>query len=141
MGSNKVDIPDFDNEKWLEKLNELFDFLTGRGLPEGVTCKMPKLSKRKARGVIWFLQEITGIIPDNYDVCAVHGNIENTDCMFHFDINNKYYCESALDYAPVAYCGCCIEGVYKSQSYSEKHGMYLCKTCRKELDKGEKENE
>jgi hypothetical protein len=141
MGGNIVDVSDFDNEMWIQKLNELFDFLTGAGLPEGVRCKMPKLTKSNAMTVIWFLQEITGIIPDNYDVCAVHGDIENTDEMFYFELNNKFYCASGMDEAPVAYCGNCCEGVYKSKSYSKKHEMYLCKTCRKELDKEEKENQ
>jgi hypothetical protein len=45
-------IVDFDDETWERKLNQLFDFLIGRKLPDGVSCKMPKLSLSAARSVI-----------------------------------------------------------------------------------------
>jgi hypothetical protein len=124
---------DIDSESWEEKLNELFDFLTGAELPKGVDCKIPHLSKEKAMDIIWFLQEITGIIPENFDRCDICGYIRNTDGMFYSELNGKYYCgESCFDHAPVIHCEECGDVmVYKSRSYSQKDEMYLCKDCRK----------
>lgn len=63
-------------------IQELHDFLTGEGLPKGVTISkrhQPKLSPEKAMTVIWFLQEHLRIIPDIYEMCDVCKNIYDSE--------------------------------------------------------------
>jgi hypothetical protein len=49
----------------------LHDMLTGKSLPDGVTIeRLPNLPDDVAFSVIWYLQEIMRIIPDNYEMCA-----------------------------------------------------------------------
>ncbi|WP_461247691.1 hypothetical protein [Treponema sp. R6D11] len=120
---------------WEEKLNELLEYLTIGKLPEGICCKSPKMSLKKAKSVIWFLQEVTKIIPDEYEVCARCGEIHDSGYGRYFETNWKFYCGDCLDYAPVAHCEeCGNEAGYKKDTYSMKHEMYLCEDCRKEKD-------
>lgn len=53
-----------------EKIQELHDFLTGAELPEGAIAKSPKLTPKSAMTVIWFLQEISGVIPSRFEMCG-----------------------------------------------------------------------
>ncbi len=52
-----------------DKINILYEYLKGEKLPDGVYCKMPKLTASKAFSVIWFLQEIMHCLPDNIEQC------------------------------------------------------------------------
>lgn len=52
-----------------DKVDELYKFLKGEKLPEGTQCKMPKLSASMAFNVIWFLQELSHVLPDNIEQC------------------------------------------------------------------------
>lgn len=52
-----------------DKFVELYDFLTGTKWPDGLTSKMPKLSSKRAFGVIYFLQEVTCCLPDYIEQC------------------------------------------------------------------------
>jgi len=63
-----------------DAVNELFSFLKGEGLPEGMECKMPKLKPDMAFNVIWFLQEHMGILPDNIEMCQSCKSLFDTDC-------------------------------------------------------------
>lgn len=63
----------------LNKVNELYEYLTGGKMPDGVTCKMPKLSNSVAFDVIWFLQEVTCCLPDNIEQCR------ECECLFNSD--------------------------------------------------------
>lgn len=67
-----------------DKFDVLYDYLRGVKLPDGVHCKMPKLSANKAFGVIWFLQEIMHCLPDNIEQCKV--------CKELFDTDSSGYC-------------------------------------------------
>jgi len=117
---------------WEEKLNELLEYLTTGNLPEGVHCKSPKMSPKMAKSVIWFLQEVTKIIPDEYEICEDCGEIHNSDYGRYFETNGKFYCGDCLEYAPVVHCEeCGNEAGYKKDTYSKKHKMYLCKDCKK----------
>jgi hypothetical protein len=55
----------------LGKFNELYDYLRGIKLPEGLrpTEKMPKLSAKMAFSVIYILQEVTCCLPDYIEQC------------------------------------------------------------------------
>jgi hypothetical protein len=126
-----------DNDVWVKKLNELLDYLTIGAVPEGIICAGPKLSVEKANNILWFLSEITGVIPDNYELCAGCGVIHHTDELYYFETNCKYYCSSCVDYAPVCQCEECGKEVYRRRSYSDKDEMFLCKECRKKIRKEE----
>jgi hypothetical protein len=118
---------------WEDKLNELLEYLTTGKLPVGVHCKSPKMSLKKAKSVIWFLQEVTKIIPDEYEICARCGETHNSGYGRYFETNGKFYCGGCLEYAPVVHCEeCGNEAGYKKDAYSEEHEMYLCEDCKKE---------
>ena len=54
----------------IEQVEELYQFLQGT-CPEGIHVKHPpRLTKRKAFNVIWFLQEHLKVLPDNYEQCC-----------------------------------------------------------------------
>ncbi len=55
----------------LGKFNELYNYLRGIKLPERLspTCKMPKLTAKRAFGIIYVLQEITCCLPDCIEQC------------------------------------------------------------------------
>ena len=62
-----------------EKVNELYQFLMGKSLPDGVECKMPKLKPQMAFTVIWFLQEHLHILPDTIERCRNCGELFDSD--------------------------------------------------------------
>ena len=129
------------NEVWNKKMEELWDFLKHRILPEGVGCGIPKLSTQAAMNIVWFLQEVTKVLPDNYDVCDICGDLKKSDYLHYYETNGKNYCESCIGFAPVTECeNCGHEAGYKTQVYSNKHGMYLCGECKKEKRNKVKEN-
>ena len=66
-------------EMTVQKAQELFDMLTGKRIPSGITIPHPpNLSPQQAFGVIWFLQEHLRIIPDTFEMCAVCSTIFDT---------------------------------------------------------------
>ena len=123
-------------DEWKKKVEELWDFLRNRKLPIGVECKTQKLSTQMSRDILWFLQEVTKIIPGDFDICSNCEEIHDTDYLYYFDTNGKSYCECCLPHAPVCRCkNCAEEAGYKSHAYSKIHRMYLCKSCKEELNK------
>ena len=52
-----------------DKIDVLYKYLMGIELPDGVHCRMPKLSANKAFSVIGFLQEIMHCLPDCIEQC------------------------------------------------------------------------
>ena len=55
----------------LEDVRSLHNMLTGKSLPDGVSIEvLPNLTDEVANSVIWYLQEIARVIPDNYEMCA-----------------------------------------------------------------------
>jgi len=124
---------DIESSVWEEKLNELLEYITTGRLPEGVHCKSPKMSPEMAKSVIWFLQEVTRIIPCEYEICARCGEVHNSGYGRCFETNGKFYCGDCLEYAPVVHCEeCGKEAGYGSKAYSKKHEMYLCEECKKD---------
>jgi len=78
-----------------EQVIELFEFLTEGKLPEGWTCKSPRLSKRKAFSVIWYLQERLGVLPDIVEQCCKCGDLFNDEAEgIHIERTGRHYCES-----------------------------------------------
>lgn len=58
----------------LDKVNELFKYLTDEEIPDGVMVKSrPKLSPNKAWSLIWFLQEVTQCLAYHIERCDVCG--------------------------------------------------------------------
>lgn len=62
-----------------DKIDILYKYLMGIELPDGVHCKMPKLSANKAFSVIWFLQEEMHCLPDTIEQCKVCKELFDTD--------------------------------------------------------------
>ncbi len=66
-------------KSYTDAIDELFAMLKGEGLPEGVTCKMPKLKPDVAFSVISFLQEVMGCLPSNIEMCQECKDLFDTD--------------------------------------------------------------
>ena len=65
----------------VEQINEFMDFLTGNKLPEGFTFQQaPKLTRKQAFSVVYYLQERLRLIPDNIEMCQVCGELFDADC-------------------------------------------------------------
>ena len=65
----------------LERVEEFYEFLMGK-VPDGikVSSRMtPKLSKRMAFTIVWFLQEQTQVFPDHYEQCRKCKGLYNTE--------------------------------------------------------------
>jgi hypothetical protein len=126
-------LSDEDSEKWREKLDELILWLTGNKI-EGLRAKHQKVSFPTAKTIVWFLQEMTGIVPDQFEVCVRCGCVYDSHREGHWsDVKNKGYCGSCLDYH-LHFCEYCVKEV-SEKKYSKKHEAYLCTECRKERGK------
>ena len=90
--------PDSTSEKKLnrfidyrDKIDILYKYLRGIELPEGLHCKMPKLSANKAFSVIQFLQEIMHCLPDCIEQCKCCKDLFDTESSgIHIDDQWKY---------------------------------------------------
>lgn len=73
-----------------DRIDELYKFLKGEELPEGIYCKMPKLLPKMAFTVIWFLQEHLHVLPDNIEQCDGCKELFDADGEgFHLNENYK----------------------------------------------------
>ncbi len=77
-----------------DKFTELYDYLAGGKMPDGVKCFQPKMSRKHAFSVIWFLQEITGCLPDHIERCQGCNDLFDTDSEGYqlddqYDLNGK----------------------------------------------------
>jgi len=121
-----------DSEKWKEKIEELYCFLRGEKIECVVHQFRPKLSRSNAEFIIWFLQEVTGIVPQQFEFCCeCEGEVYDSHREGHYsEIKGKYYCDyHAYDCGNVFHCNDCGDEVSKEQ-YSERFGEYLCDRCR-----------
>lgn len=60
------------NDVTFEQVEELMNMLVGGRLPEGMIMpNQPKLSRRQAFSVIWFLQEHLCVLPVHFEMCDV----------------------------------------------------------------------
>jgi hypothetical protein len=80
---------DCEHEKWckwhfkeempIEKIEELYKFLQGE-VPECLSMKRPPhLSGKMAFRIIYYLQEVMGVIPDKFERCSTCGDIYNSE--------------------------------------------------------------
>lgn len=99
--SNEIEVLNKHGQRVLtakELVVEFYDFLQGN-IPETISIgrgHRPKLSKKQAFSVIWYLQEHLRIIPDTIEQCW--------SCEELYDSNlGGTYWESKCRH----YCGCC----------------------------------
>jgi len=72
----------------IEDVDKFYRFLQGE-VPEELTLKRPlKLSSRQAFLVIYYLQEVFGILPDNYERCKTCGDLFDSD----YAVGKKDHC-------------------------------------------------
>jgi len=130
------------NRKEMKRINTLYEYLQGN-LPNGVTCYAPKLSKKKAFSVIWFLQEVINCLPQKFECCSICGDIYDSESEgHHSDLTGKSYCGNCFENdAPVTRCWDCGEDVLTDKAWSEKYNEYLCENCKKERDEQERDEE
>jgi len=80
----------------LDKINELYRFLTGEEMPETISIgrgSKPKMSEKKAFTIIWYLQEHLSILPDNIERCDICGNLYNQSSEgIYWETKGKNYC-------------------------------------------------
>lgn len=79
---------------WDERMQELYAFLTEGTLPDRVTVgRWRTLSKSAAMTLIWFLQERTDALPDNYDQCCRCKCLFDTEREGHYNEKKcQHYC-------------------------------------------------
>jgi len=130
--------------KEMKLMNMLYEYLQGK-LPKGVKCFAPKLSKKNAFSVIWFLQECIDCLPSKYECCSSCGEIYNSESEgHHSELNGRSYCGSCWENrAEVTLCWDCGDDIFTEKSWCDEHGEYLCKECKKERyrKKAKKEEE
>lgn len=86
-----------DNKDWeeLQWIQEFYEFLQGR-LPESLSFPRghsPKLSKKKAYAIIYYLQEHMPLIPDQYEQCSICGDIYDSSTEgIYWESKCKFYC-------------------------------------------------
>lgn len=85
-----------EKEIGIEQVQEIYDMLTGRALPEGISLgrgNAPKLTEKKAFAVIWFLQEHLRILPDHIERCDECGDLFDTHRQGDYDEKSgKHWC-------------------------------------------------
>jgi hypothetical protein len=93
------------NRDWedIEWVREFYEFLQGN-VPEGIQLGKgggPRLSKKKAFSVIWYLQEHFPLLPDQIEQCSVCGDLYNSYSEgYYSDVNEKGYCSGCDHLAP-----------------------------------------
>lgn len=97
----------------IDKVAELYEYLSGGEMPDGVKCWQPKMSKTHAFDVIWFLQEITHCLPDHIERCQGCDDLYDTDCEGYY-LDDQY--ELNGKELPKKYWGCwcdsCVPAVH-----------------------------
>lgn len=68
----------------LDRATKLYEYLVGGDMPDGVVCWQPKMSRKHAFDVIWYLQEIVDCLPGHIERCQ--------GCDDLFDTDSEGYC-------------------------------------------------
>lgn len=80
----------------LEWLDEFYEFLQGENIPEEIKIgktHAPKMSKKKAMAIIWYLQEHMRVFPDNIEKCSICGDLYDTWSEgVYWESKGKFYC-------------------------------------------------
>jgi hypothetical protein len=126
-----------NDEITLDNINQLYEYLQGK-LPDCVSKSVftPKLSPKHAFEIIWFLQEVTGCLPDKYERCSICGTIYNSDEGDYSDLTGKCYCSCCLEQSGIINCEDCGKDVYELKAWSKKYEKYLCRDCKKKRKQG-----
>jgi hypothetical protein len=98
-----------ENEKDLERTQELYNFLQGQ-MPEGVTVakrKRPNLTPEQAWTVVWYLGNEYWQVTDRVEKCEVCGDLYHT-----------WEGGGCLDYGKAPYHFC--DGCVNSDEYAAK---------------------
>jgi len=89
--------------EWIE---EFYSFLLG-DVPEGIHLghgHRPKLSRKKALTIIWYLQEHFPILPDHIEECWYCGSIFDVYCEgLYWETKGRHYCGSCTHLVPQNY--------------------------------------
>jgi len=85
----------------LEGAKALYGFLQGNAPPCLELDSQPNVDERTAFSVIYFLQEVLRIIPDNYERCGGCGALFDVDFDTYWDEDNGHCC---------CYCGLLLDG-------------------------------
>lgn len=97
----------FKERKDLEWVNEFYQFLQGKSIPENITiakAHQPKMSNNKAMTIIWYLQEHFAVIPDNIEKCDVCKELFDADNEgIYWEAKGKHFCESCEYLVPSNY--------------------------------------
>jgi len=122
-----------DSRKWKQKIEEFYRFLRGKKHKRLVKSLKSKLSREDAIFIIYFLQEITRIIPCQFEFCCICKDkvYDSYKGGCHSEISGKNYCEDHEDYSGMVFCEDCDTEVSKRQ-YSKRFNAYLCADCKKE---------
>jgi hypothetical protein len=82
----------------LEKVQELYRFLTGEEIPKAIHFirgNVPKMSKNKAFSIIYYLQEHLPLLPDHIEKCSVCGDLfDDQETGIYWESKGKHYCGS-----------------------------------------------
>lgn len=83
----------------LEWVSEFYEFMQGN-VPEPIKLgrgSNPKLSKKKAMSIIWYLQEWFSILPDHIEICSVCGDLlDSYSSGKHSELTEKFYCDGCI---------------------------------------------
>jgi hypothetical protein len=89
-----------EDRNWadIEWVNEFYQFLQGE-LPSGIgMSNRPKLSRKVAFSIIWYLQEKFPIIPDHIEQCDVCGELYDEYAEgHHSELTGKNYCSEGCE--------------------------------------------
>jgi hypothetical protein len=82
----------WDDLQWIE---EFYNFLSGV-MPKEITLvrgHKPKMSRKKAFAIIWYLQEHFPLLPDHIEKCDNCDNIYDSGSgEIYWETKGKYYC-------------------------------------------------
>ena len=87
----------------LEMVTEFYDFLQGESPEKIIIPKghMPKMSKKKAMAIIWYLQEVLPVLPDSIERCDNCGGLfDYNESGIHWQSKSKFFCDGCEHLVP-----------------------------------------
>ena len=90
----------------LEMVTEFYDFLQGESPEKIIILKghMPKMSKKKAMAIIWYLQEVLPVLPDSIERCDNCGGLfDYNESGIHWQSKSKFFCDGCEHLVPQNY--------------------------------------
>lgn len=91
----------------LDKLNEFYEFLQGKSMPDGIKIgrgHKPKMSAKKAFSIIWYLQEHLSVFPAQIEQCSVCGDLyDSYSSGIYWETKGKHFCGACDHLVPYNY--------------------------------------